>query len=45
LFVHAQRGNFDVARYEAIASRMSDARVESRNLGHLFPVEAPEAAL
>ena len=45
LFVHAQRGNFDAATFEAVASRMSDARVESRDLGHLFPLEEPEAAL
>lgn len=45
MFVHARRGNFAAATYEAIASRMSDARVESRDLGHLFPLEEPEAAL
>lgn len=45
LFVHARRGNFAAATYEAVASRMSDARVESRDLGHLFPLEEPDAAL
>lgn len=45
LFVHARRGNFEAATYEAIASRMTDARVESRDLGHLFPLEQPGAAL
>ncbi|MCR9098079.1 MAG: alpha/beta hydrolase [bacterium] len=45
LFVHAQRGNFALATYEAIAARMPDAWVESRDLGHLFPLEAPQAAL
>ena len=45
LFVHAQRGNFDLAIYEAIAARMSNARAESRDLGHLFPLEDPQAAI
>ena len=45
LFVHAQRGNFSFSIYEAIAARMSDGRVKSEDLGHLFPLENPDATL
>ncbi|MEM9174876.1 MAG: alpha/beta hydrolase [Myxococcota bacterium] len=45
LFVHARRGNFDLALFEAVAARMSDGRVTSADLGHLFPMERPEAVL
>jgi len=45
LFVHAQRGNFLAETYEALAARMPRARVASEDLGHLFPLETPDAAL
>ncbi len=45
LFVHAQRGNFLAETYEALAARMPKARVASEDLGHLFPLETPAAAL
>lgn len=45
LFVHAGRGSFEATTYEALASRMPDARVMRRDLGHLFPMEAPETVL
>ncbi len=41
LFLHAARGNFDRKRYDALAKRMPRARVESQDLGHLFPMEEP----
>lgn len=45
LFVHAQRGNFLAETYEALAAQMPKARVASEDLGHLFPLETPSAAL
>ncbi len=41
-FLHALRGNFSRERYDALASRMPSARVESLDVGHLFPLEEPE---
>lgn len=41
LFVHAGRGNFDRERYDSLAARMPSARVESIDVGHLFPLEEP----
>jgi pimeloyl-ACP methyl ester carboxylesterase len=40
--VHATRGNFPVAAFEALASQMPHASVESCDSGHLFPMERPE---
>ena len=45
LFVHALRGNFLRQRYDNLASRIPSARVESFDLGHLFPMEEPERVL
>ena len=45
LFVHAQRGNFEVSVYESLAARMAKARVESGDLSHLFPLESPSVVL
>jgi pimeloyl-ACP methyl ester carboxylesterase len=45
LFVHALRGNFLRQRYDDLASRIPSARVESFDLGHLFPMEEPERVL
>ncbi len=45
LFVHALRGNFSRQRYDDLASRIPSARVESLDLGHLFPMEEPERVL
>lgn len=42
LFVHAQHGNFSLAYYEEIASKMPRARAVSVDAGHLFPLEEPE---
>ena len=45
MFVHAKRGNFVAEFYEEIASQMSDASVQSCDLGHLFPLEEPDRVL
>jgi len=45
LFVHAQRGNFEVSAFEELAGRMARARVVSRDLSHLFPLEEPSTVL
>ncbi len=45
LLVHAQRGNFPLAYYETLVARIASARLESEDLGHLFPMEVPERAL
>lgn len=45
LFVHAQRANFSREYYEEVASRIPRARVESLDVGHLFPLEEPERVL
>jgi len=45
LFVHARRGNFSAAYYEEIAARMSKAKVVSRDLAHLFPLEEPNRVI
>jgi pimeloyl-ACP methyl ester carboxylesterase len=41
LFLHAAQGNFDREKYDLIAARMPRARVESKEIGHLFPMEEP----
>ena len=45
LFVHAKRGNFQVDFYEEIAGRMANAKVVSRDVAHLFPLEEPDRVL
>jgi pimeloyl-ACP methyl ester carboxylesterase len=45
LFVHAAQGNFDREKYDSIAARMPRARVESKEIGHLFPMEEPGCVL
>ncbi|HEB89770.1 MAG TPA: alpha/beta fold hydrolase [Deltaproteobacteria bacterium] len=40
-FIHALGGNFSRARYDDLAGRMNDARVDSLEVGHLFPMEEP----
>ena len=45
LFLHASRGNFDRERYDALAKRMPSGRVESLEVGHLFPLEEPARVL
>ncbi len=45
LFVHALDGNFSRTRYDDLAGRMNDARVESVEAGHLFPMEEPERVI
>lgn len=45
VFVHAERGNFLREVYEDVASQMTHARVESLDVGHLFPLEEPECVL
>lgn len=45
LFVHAERGNFDRAHYDAIVARMPSAEVVGADLGHLFPFEVPTEAV
>ncbi len=44
-FLHARRGSFSRERYDALAGRMKSARVESIDVGHLFPLEEPERVL
>jgi len=44
-FIHALRGNFERARYDAVATRIANARVESLDVGHLFPMEEPGRVL
>lgn len=44
-FLHALRGNFSRERYDALAKRMTSARVEGLDVGHLFPLEEPERVL
>lgn len=44
-FLHALRGNFSRERYDALAARMPSARVESLDVGHLFPLEEPDRVL
>ena len=44
-FLHALGGNFSRERYDALASRMTSARVEGLDVGHLFPLEEPERVL
>lgn len=45
LFLHASKGNFSRERYDALAGRMLNARVESLDAGHLFPMEEPARVL
>ena len=45
LFLHALRGNFSRQRYDELASRIPSGRVESLDVGHLFPMEEPERVL
>ena len=45
LFVHAGRGNFSAEYYDELAARMPDARVERRDVDHLFPFEVPEIVI
>ena len=45
LFVHAKRGNFQVDFYEEIAGRIGNAKVVSRDVAHLFPLEEPDRVI
>jgi pimeloyl-ACP methyl ester carboxylesterase len=45
LFLHALRGNFVRDVYDRLAAKMPRARVESLDVGHLFPMEAPAEVL
>jgi pimeloyl-ACP methyl ester carboxylesterase len=40
--IHAARGDFSLEVYEALASRMPDAQVESFDVGHLVAMEEPQ---
>jgi pimeloyl-ACP methyl ester carboxylesterase len=42
LWLWAERGNFPLERYEALAAAMARARVERVPAGHLIPMEQPE---
>ncbi len=42
LWLWAERGNFPLAHYEALAASMRAARVERAPTGHLIPMERPE---
>jgi pimeloyl-ACP methyl ester carboxylesterase len=42
LWLWAERGNFPIALYEALAGSMARARVERVAAGHLIPMERPE---
>ncbi len=44
-FLHASRGDFSRDVYDELALEMPDARVESCDAGHLFPMEQPEQVL
>jgi pimeloyl-ACP methyl ester carboxylesterase len=43
--LHAARGNFPLAGFEALAERMPHASLESCDVGHLFAMEQPEFVL
>jgi pimeloyl-ACP methyl ester carboxylesterase len=45
LLLHATRGNFDRERYDALIARIPLGRVESLDVGHLFPMEEPARVL
>lgn len=45
VFLHAQRGNFPLETFRSIAAQMPRSRVESLDVGHLFPMEEPERVL
>ena len=45
VILHAALGNFDLERYTALATRMPEGRVESLDVGHLFPMEEPMRVL
>jgi pimeloyl-ACP methyl ester carboxylesterase len=42
LWLWAERGNFSLPHYEALAASMRAARVERAPTGHLIPMERPE---
>jgi pimeloyl-ACP methyl ester carboxylesterase len=42
LWLWAERGNFSLATYEALAASMRAARVERAPAGHLIPMERPD---
>jgi pimeloyl-ACP methyl ester carboxylesterase len=44
-FLHALQGNFERARYDAVAKGISTAQVETLDVGHLFPMEEPDRVL
>ena len=44
LWLWAERGNFPLALYEALAASMRAARIERVPAGHLIPMERPELA-
>lgn len=43
--LHALQGNFSRPVYDRLAGLMPNARVESVDVGHLFPMEQPELVL
>lgn len=43
--LHALQGNFSRSVYDRLAEQMPSARVESVDVGHLFPMEQPELVL
>jgi len=45
LILHAAIGNFEREKYDALAERIPNARVDSLDLGHLFPMEEPDRVL
>ncbi|HIF93754.1 MAG: alpha/beta hydrolase [Myxococcales bacterium] len=45
LLLHATQGNFDRERYDALIARIPHGRVESLEVGHLFPMEEPARVL
>ena len=45
LWLHAVRGSFSRATYDALAASMRAARVESVDAGHLVPMERPDLVI
>ncbi len=43
--LHALQGDFSRSVYDRLAGQMPNARVESVDVGHLFPMEQPELVL
>jgi pimeloyl-ACP methyl ester carboxylesterase len=45
VLVHAERGNFSREAFEEVVAQIPGARVESLDVGHLFPLEQPDRVL